>query len=257
MRYAEVYLHREMVPDGGLAGHTAVVFDVLRASTTAAQALRAGAECLVPFADISEMRSFKDNLPENIASRCILAGERGGLAEPGFDLGNSPGEFTAEAVAGKIVLFSTTNGTDALSRAAEADPLFFGSLVNISMLAKLLDARGRRENEELALVCSGTELSCSLEDMLAAGMLLDALDVRNGEWELDDGAQAVLAVAAEWQGRVGECIMKAVGGRNVSALGLKDDIEFAASPDSIPVVPRLVTDWGDLPGADVLVKAGG
>jgi len=257
MRYAEVYVHRHMVPDGGLAGRTAVVFDVLRASTTAAQALSAGAECLVPFADISEMRRFKDELSEEVAARTLLAGERGGLAEPGFDLGNSPGKFTADAVGGKVILFSTTNGTDALSRAAEADPVYFGSLVNVEALATLLETRTRRESEELALVCSGTELSCSLEDMLAAGMLLEALGVREGDWEVDDGALAVLAVAAEWKGRVRECMEKAVGGRNVSALGLTADIEFAARPNSIPVVPRLVTDWGDLSGADVLVGAGG
>ena len=69
MRYAEVYLHRQMVPVGGLAGHTAVVFDVLRASTTAAQALHAGADCLVPFADIEEMRRFQEGLPEDVVGR--------------------------------------------------------------------------------------------------------------------------------------------------------------------------------------------
>jgi 2-phosphosulfolactate phosphatase len=257
MRYAEVYLHRNMVPAGGLAGHTAVVFDVLRASTSAAQALSAGAECLIPFADIEEMRRFREGLADEPASRCVLAGERGGLAAPGFDLGNSPGEFTAEKVAGKMVLFSTTNGTHALARAAEADPVYFGALVNVSALGEILASRTRRENEELALVCSGTELSCSLEDMLAAGLLLEKLGARGAEWELDDGALAVLAVAAEWKGRECEAMQKAVGGRNVSALGLNADIEFSARPDSIPVVPRLVTEWAQMPGVDVLVKAGG
>jgi 2-phosphosulfolactate phosphatase len=257
MRYAEVYLHRNMVPDGGLAGHSAVVFDVLRASTTAAQALHAGAECLVPFSDLDEMRRFREKLPEDVASRCLLAGERGGLSAPGFDLGNSPGQFTSDAVAGKVILFSTTNGTDALGRAAEADPVYFGSLVNVSELADLLRARTRRENEEIALVCSGTELCCSLEDMLAAGLLLEKLGARGEDWQLDDGALAVLAVAAEWKGRAHDCMQKAVGGRNVSALGLQADIDFAARLDAIPAVPRLVTEWSQLPGADVLIKAGG
>jgi 2-phosphosulfolactate phosphatase len=257
MRYAEVYLHRQMVPVGGLAGHTAVVFDVLRASTTAAQALHAGADCVVPFADIEEMRRFQEGLPEDVLVRSVLAGERGGLAAPGFDLGNSPEEFRAEAVEGKVVIFSTTNGTDALSRAAEADPVYFGSLVNLSPLADLFNARARRENEELALVCAGTELCCSVEDMLAAGMLLEKLGAREAGWELDDGALAVLAVAAEWKGREAECMRKAVGGRHVAELGLDADIEFAARVDSIPVVPRLVTEWSGLPGADVLIKAGG
>ena len=129
--------------------------------------------------------------------------------------------------------------------------------MNLSVLADLFDARARRENEELALVCAGTELCCSVEDMLAAGMLLEKLGAREAGWELDDGALAVLAVAAEWKGREAECMRKAVGGRNVAELGLEADIEFAANVDSIPVVPRLVTEWSALPGADVLIRAGG
>ncbi len=257
MRYAEVYLHRNMVPDGGLAGHTAVVFDVLRASTTAAAALAAGAECLVPFAAIEEMRAFKDRLPEEQAARCLLAGERGGLAAPGFDLGNSPGEFTPGIVGGRIVLFSTTNGTEALSRATEADPVYLGALVNLGALAEVLSVESRRQDEELALVCAGTELSASLEDMLAAGLLLERLSARGADWELDDGAHAVLAVAARWKGREQEAMTLAFGGRNVSRLGLEADIAFAARTDSIAAVPQLITDNGPLPGADVLVAAGG
>jgi 2-phosphosulfolactate phosphatase len=243
-----------MVPDGGLAGHTAVVLDVLRASTTAAAALASGAECVVPFADLEAMIAFRDGLPEETAARCLLAGERGGLAAPGFDLGNSPGEFTGENVSGKIVLFSTTNGTDAISRAMEADPVYFGSLVNLAALAETIGRRARRENEELALVCSGTELAASMEDMLAAGLLLERLGAREEGWDLDDGALAVLSVAAEWGGRERELLDRAVGGRNVSALGLQEDIEFAARLDVLDVVPELVSDCKALPGVDVLVR---
>lgn len=257
MRYAEVYLHRNMVPDGGLAGRTAVVFDVLRASTTAAAALAAGAEFLVPFDDIEEMRAFREGLAGDLAARCLLAGERGGQAAPGFDLGNSPGEFTPQAVGGRVLLFSTTNGTEALARAAEADPVYLGALVNLAALVEVLSAESRRKGEELALVCAGTELSASMEDMLAAGLLLERLGARGAGWELDDGALSVLAAAAEWKGRERELLQLAVGGRNVSRLGLAADIEFAARLDSIEVVPRLITDNGPLPGTDVLVRARG
>lgn len=257
MRYAEVYLHRHMVPAGGLAGHIAVVCDVLRASTTAAAALASGAECLVPFADMQEMLEFRNELPRGLADRCLLAGERGGLATPGLDLGNSPEEFTPERVSGRVVLFSTTNGTDALSRVGEAETVFFSSLVNLSATAEVLGNMVRRDIEELALVCSGTELSASLEDMLAAGLLLQRLAVESGDWELDDGALAVLAVARAWGSREREAMLHAVGGRNVMALGMEADIDFAARVDSVPVVPRLVSDFPLLPGVDVLVGADG
>ncbi|HOX07271.1 MAG TPA: 2-phosphosulfolactate phosphatase [Planctomycetota bacterium] len=256
MRRAEVYLHRNMVPYGGLGGHTAVVFDVLRASTTAAAALEAGAEFVIPFADIAEMRDFRERLPAAAAARCLLAGERGGLAAPGFDLGNSPGEFTRQRVRGRIVLFSTTNGTDALARAAEANRLLFGALLNTGALARELLKTARREHEELALVCAGTELSASLEDILAAGLLLDRLGARGGEWELDDGARVALAVAAEWKGREREAMSLAVGGRNVAKLGMEADIEFASRVDSLDLVPELVPGSGEFAGVEVLVPAG-
>jgi 2-phosphosulfolactate phosphatase len=254
-RCAEVYLHRHMVPDGGLAGGAAVVFDVLRASTSAAAALSAGAECVVPFAGIEEMRDFRERLPEKAAGRCLMAGERGGLAAAGFDLGNSPGEFTAERVRGKIVLFSTTNGTDALERAAEAERLYFASLVNLGAVAAQIEKTLRRTSEKLGLVCAGTELSASLEDMLAAGMLLERLGARAGDWELDDGALAALAVAAQWKGREDQALRLAIGGRNVERLGLAADIEFASRVDSVPVVPELIPGSGELSGVEVLVPA--
>jgi 2-phosphosulfolactate phosphatase len=252
MRRAEVYLHRNMVPYGGLGGHTAVVFDVLRASTSAAAALAAGAECVIPFADLAEMRDFRDRLPDAVAGRCLLAGERGGLAAPGFDLGNSPGEFTRQRVRGRIVLFSTTNGTDALARATEANRLLFGALVNLGPLSAELLRTVRREQEELALVCAGTELSASLEDILAAGLLLERLGARGGEWELDDGARVALAAAAEWKGREREAMSLAVGGRNVAKLGLEADIEFASRVDSVELVPELIPGAGEFAGVDVL-----
>jgi len=255
MRQAEVYLHRNMVPYGGLAGHTAVVFDVLRASTTAAAALAAGADCVIPFAEVAEMREFREGLPPQAAEKCLLAGERGGLAAPGFDLGNSPGEFTAARVRGRAVLFSTTNGTDALARAAEANRLYFGALVNLGALAEHLQATARREHEELAVIAAGTELCASLEDVLAAGLLLERLGAAAGSWELDDGARVALAVAGAWRGREREAMSLASGGRNVARLGLEPDIEFAARVDSLTVIPELVSGSGEFSGAEMLRPA--
>jgi len=255
MRQAEVYLHRNMVPYGGLGGHTAVVFDVLRASTTAAAALAAGADCVIPFAEVAEMRAFRESLPPQAAGRCLLAGERGGLAAPGFDLGNSPGEFTAARVRGRAVLFSTTNGTDALAQAAEANRLYFGALVNLGALTEQLKATARREHEELALIAAGTELCASLEDILAAGLLLERLGAVEGTWDLDDGARVALAVAGAWRGREREAMSLASGGRNVARLGLEPDIEFAARLDSLAVIPELLPGRGDFSGADVLAPA--
>src|SRR5947208_10202296 len=100
-----------------LRGGVAVVIDVLRATSTIVHALAAGAQALIPCCEIDEARRIAATFPPGTA---LLGGERRGVMIPGFDLGNSPGDYTAEVVGGKIVVFTTTNGTGALFRAREA-----------------------------------------------------------------------------------------------------------------------------------------
>src|SRR5436305_14591547 len=107
-RDVQVHLLPALVPPGRLAGGVAVVIDVLRATTTIVHALAAGCIAVRPCAEIAEARELADRLP---AGKVLLAGERGGKPIEGFDLGNSPREFTSSRCKGTTLVLTTTNGT--------------------------------------------------------------------------------------------------------------------------------------------------
>ncbi|HYW81106.1 MAG TPA: 2-phosphosulfolactate phosphatase, partial [Thermoguttaceae bacterium] len=108
-----VYALPRLVDPEKLAGGTAVVIDVLRASTTIVHALESGAREIIPCSDVGEARAIASQLS---AGEFVLGGEREGLPIDGFDLGNSPSEYLPHRVEDKAVVFTTTNGTRAISQ---------------------------------------------------------------------------------------------------------------------------------------------
>src|SRR5215468_1142852 len=110
-REVRVHLLPQLAPPGELAGGVAVVIDVLRTTTTVIHALAAGCTAVRPCAEVEEARELADGMR---AGRVLLAGERGGKPLPGFDLGNSPKEFTPKCCKGSTLVLTTTNGTRAL-----------------------------------------------------------------------------------------------------------------------------------------------
>src|SRR5205807_6516908 len=133
-------------PAGALAGGLAVVIDVLRATTTIVHALAAGCTDVRPCAEVEEARALADGMR---AGRVLLGGERGGAPLPGFDLGNSPREYTPRACKGNTLVLTTTNGTRALLRAAEAERVLLAAFVNYSAVCEQL----RQETRPVHIVC--------------------------------------------------------------------------------------------------------
>mgnify|MGYP001225528765 CR=1 FL=1 len=116
-----------------IAGRTVVVLDVLRATTTITVALDAGAKAVLPAASTEEALRIVQNLERD---DMLLVGERRSLRIPGFALGNSPAEFTAEAVKGKTIVMTTTNGTQALLAAQGAREIVVGAAVNFALVVE-------------------------------------------------------------------------------------------------------------------------
>ena len=127
MKSIDVYPLPSLFEPPELRGTCAVVVDVLRATTTVLCALASGAERVVPLLDVDEAIRRRTEYPEGSV---VLGGERDGKRIDGFDLGNSPGSFTPEVVAGKTVLFTTTNGTAAMNAARLAEPIFLACFLN-------------------------------------------------------------------------------------------------------------------------------
>lgn len=229
-----VYLLPELAPPERLRQSVAVVIDVLRATTSIVHALAAGCTAVLPCAEVDEARTLSDSLP---AGRVLLAGERGGLPIPGFDLGNSPRRFTARACRGVAVVLTTTNGTRALVRCASAPRTLVAAFVNYSAVCEQL----RSEARPVCIVCAGTDGDVTLEDTLLAGALVDFLYDLGGV-RLNDGAR----LAWDCFDTHGCCLQGAMelsqGGRNLMALGFEEDIQAAAKVDEFALVPELRLD---------------
>src|SRR5262249_48692934 len=151
-----------------LVGVTVLVIDVLRASTSIITALVNGCDGVIPVADADEARRRAVGLPPGAA---VFAGERRGEPLEGFDLGNSPLEFTAERVRGRTLIMTTSNGTRALLAARGAAAVGVAALVNLAAAAAWA-AGGRRG---VTLVCAGERGAISIEDHACAGLLVERL----------------------------------------------------------------------------------
>ena len=232
-----VYALPKLVDPARVAGGAAVVIDVLRASTTIAYALEAGAAKVLPCQEVDEARLAASRFPPG---QCLLGGERHGLAIEGFDLGNSPSEYTPERVGGKTVIFTTTNGTRAMRHALPARRILIAGFVNVSAVVRELIGE-----EQIHIVCAGTEGEFSRDDVLLAGMIVERL-TRQGGMNYQQNAQAITArevwmhalavpqaLGAEpiEPERLAEELLNSPGGRNLAALGLDEDILAAAEID--------------------------
>ncbi|HIN94928.1 MAG TPA: 2-phosphosulfolactate phosphatase, partial [Planctomycetes bacterium] len=157
-----VHLLPALIDPTELTDATVVVIDVLRATSTITAALAAGAAGIIPFAEVAAARQRAAEFPGPV----LLGGEREGKRINGFDLGNSPGEYTPEVVQDQTILFTTTNGTRALATCQQASRVWLAGFVNLAAVVSQVDS-----TPELHILCAGTNEKISQEDMLLAGAL--------------------------------------------------------------------------------------
>jgi 2-phosphosulfolactate phosphatase len=233
-RPVRVHLVPSLAPPGALAGGIAVAIDVLRATTTIVHALAAGCAAVIPCAEVDEA---KEAAAELRPGKVLLGGERGGVLIPGFDLGNSPREYTAKACKKATLVFTTTNGTRAIVRAAEAERVLIAAFVNYSAVCELL----RTDARPVHIVCAGREGEPGLEDTLLAGAIVDFL-CDEQEVNLNDSARMAWDTF-ENHGRVLRGALEvATHGAHLIELGYDADIRVAADVDRFYLVPELRRD---------------
>jgi 2-phosphosulfolactate phosphatase len=211
-----------------------VVIDVLRASTSIITALANGAEQILPAASREEALSMGRSLP---AGRVLFCGERGGLIIEGFDLGNSPREYTAARVNGKILVFASTNGSRMIVESmAAAKKVLVAGFVNAGAAANQLAA----STEDVLLACSGRDGSFSMEDAVCAGMLVERVRREaGGSCELTDEARACVLMHRHYADDLAGMAAGSVHGRYLTGLGLGDDLPVCVSTDAYPTVPQI------------------
>jgi 2-phosphosulfolactate phosphatase len=218
-----------------MAGRAAVVIDVLRATTTITTALLNGADTVVPVLAPEEAFQVVQENPER---RFVLGGERKSLLIPGFHLSNSPLEYTEARVGGRPILFTTTNGTRAIRRAAGAEVVYIASFLNAPAVARELCRLGK----EVAICCAGTYDQFSLEDTACAGAIIEFLAGPDQAVELNDLGLVARELYRRFDGRLGELLHVAEHGQNLARLGLQEDLLFCAQLGTTTALPRFIQE---------------
>ena len=215
----------DLLPARDLGTTTAVVFDVLRATSTFITALANGATEIHPVATIPEALELKKAIP-----RALLAGERRGVPFDGFDLGNSPLDYRKPT--GERIISLTTNCNAALRACAKAGRVLIGSLLNMGALIAHLKAD---EPDSLLLVCAGTVREPALEDLFAAGMLCSQFP----EAECSDAARITASVFRKYQEDPMHCLQDSRRGRTLMADSQREDIRWCAHRSLYAVVAEM------------------
>ena len=223
----------DAVVPADLDGVTALVIDVLRASTTIITAFAHGCREIVPVGDPADARRRAGAGP---ADGVLTAGERGGEPIPGFDLGNSPVEFSAARLKGKTVFLTTSNGTRTLLAARTARAIGVAALVNVTAAAAWAAGGGR----DVTVLCSGSLGSPALEDWACAGLIIDRLRATLPAAVLSDGARDALATGRRYREDVSRLKHDAPWARKLVAAGRSADVDACLRLDTTTLVPRYV-----------------
>lgn len=233
-RVVRVHLTPERLTPALLAKSVAVVIDVLRATTTMIHALAAGCCAVWPVEEVEEARRLADGMR---AGRVLLGGERDGVPPTGFDVGNSPGEYTCARCKGTTLVLTTSNGTRALVRAATAARTLIAGFVNYSAVCEQLAGEVR----PIDIVCAGFNGDVALEDALLAGALVEFL-CEHGSATLNDAARLAWD-CFEHHGRILDGALElSAGGAHLHNLGYDEDIREAARVDRFALVPEVRRD---------------
>jgi 2-phosphosulfolactate phosphatase len=243
MRVDVFFGPQEVVPSD-VANRVVAIVDVLRASTSIAVALANGARAVIPLASSEEVVSRAKSLAR---SEVKLAGERRMHSIPGFDIGNSPLEFSREAVEGKTVLMSTTNGTAAILSVQGARDVVVASYVNLSAVLSMMRA-ALRGGTDVAIVCAGHERRFALEDSACAGLFVQSITEKHGKAEINDAAQAAMLLHRKFGANIKRLLRSSSHGAALAEAGFADDLAACADIDSHNVVPvyqdRQITKLG-------------
>jgi 2-phosphosulfolactate phosphatase len=217
-------------PGEEVSAPVAVVVDVLRATSTIAQALASGYRRVYCCAEVDDALALRAELGEG-----LLGGERSAVRIEGFDVGASPREFVDEPRT-ETVIFSTTNGTRAiLAAAGRCGEVLLGSLLNLDAVG----AAVRERREDVAVLCAGFQGTFALDDAYCAGRIVQLLG-----GEPRDAAKAAELIAGSFSDA-----HTALLARTYGPPGLEEDIAFCAQENVLDVVPRFMRMRG--PAAEI------
>lgn len=202
-----------------------IVVDIFRATTTMCAALKNGAKSIMPVASIEEAQAYKEKgYPvgaERNVKRCDFA-----------DFGNSPFDYTPEKVAGKDIVFTTTNGTQAIEAASDSHALVIGAFSNISAIVEFCVAA----QKDVLVLCAGWNNRFNIEDTLYAGAVAKRL-LDKGYAYTSDAVEIALAMWRDAMPDLRDYISHTEHIKRLEAHNLQDSVEYCLTNDTVPLVP--------------------
>jgi len=229
----------EVLPSAGspwmpsLTNKIAVVVDVFRATSTMVTALANGCQAIIPVLTTEEALERRKT-----EKGALLAGERKALPIEGFDLGNSPFEYTPEVVGGKKIIMTTTNGTRAIQAVANAQHVWMASFLNTESIAQAIFKylESNQNIDGIVIICAGTEDRFDVPDTLCAGMLINRL---GNAAELNDLGLAASMLYNMSKENILKTLQETEQGRYLHSLGFDRDVTYCSQTNILPIVPIL------------------
>lgn len=212
------------------SGKTSVVIDVLRATTTIVTALYNGAREVIPVNSIEFAMKVSGNA---FGGQTLLGGERNTKKIEGFQLGNSPFEYTHEVVAGKSIILFTTNGSKAIVKAKFSENLYICSFQNIQSIAQHLFEL----NKDVEIVCSGRNGSFCIDDTICAGKLVTEIQKLKEDVELTDSSRASVVLSKSYGKSIQKVLSECEHGKLLIENGFEQDIQFCAKAGGMEIIP--------------------
>jgi 2-phosphosulfolactate phosphatase len=228
----KLYFTPAPLTEAKVRGKVTIVVDVLRASTTICTAIQNGCREIIPVGTVGDAAAIRANLDRDSV---LVCGEREGLKIEGFDLGNSPAEYSEQIVRNKVLVFASTNGSRAILKCAPSAVTFVGGFVNLGAIV----ATAAKFDKDVAIVCAGKQGNFSLEDTFCGGAIIERL-LQAGNYDVSNDAAQVALMLYKNQGQSVEAVIRqADHARYLIGLGFESDIATAAALDTINVVPVL------------------
>ncbi len=221
----EVCLTPALIDQFDLTGKVVVVVDIFRATSCMVAGLSNKVKAIYPVATVEECLNLgKQGM--------LMAGERGGIKIPEFDLGNSPFDYLQDYVANQEVAVSTTNGTLALSKSESADEILVGAFLNLAATTQYLKQSGK----DVVIHCAGWKGTVNLEDTLYAGALIHDIDhvvLR------DDAAFLAQSLFLQHQSNLLRAAEQSAHAQRLAGFGIKKDIAFCLQESIYDTVIRM------------------
>jgi 2-phosphosulfolactate phosphatase len=217
-----------------------IVVDVLRATSAICTAFMNGVKQIIPVGTIEEAQLFKQR-------GYLVAAERDGLVLDFADFGNSPYNFTRDRIEGKTIVYSTTNGTQAIQMASACYKVAVGAFLNLSAICQW----ACNQNRDIIVLCAGWKNRYSLEDSLLAGAITEKVLQYNTYFTHCDSAITSLDLWQLAKPDLVGYIQKAAQRSRLRKNGLDDVIEYCHTTDLTRIIP--IFDNGVLIGMSEFV----